>query len=249
MDAASPPTVLPLPDLPDLVVLDVNETLSDLGPLAARFEEVGLPGHLAAPWFLGTLRDGMALTVTGDNPAFADLGRASFHALVAGRSDPPADPASAAEHVIRGFMSLPLHPDVAPGLRALADAGTRLVTLSVGSAAVAEGLLRRGGLEDVVERVLSCADAPAWKPAESAYRWALDTCGVEAADAMMVAVHPWDLHGAGRAGMRTAFVDRDGAGYPSTMRSPDLVVRSFTELAARLGATRGASGGASGGAS
>lgn len=237
MDAA----VLPVLPLPALLVLDVNETLSDLAPLASRFEEVGLPGHLAAPWFLGTVRDGMALTVTGDNPAFADLGRAWFHTLTAGRGDAPADPAAAAEHVIRGFMALPLHPDVAPGLRALAAAGTRLVTLSIGSAAVAEGLLRRGGLEDVVERVLSCADAPAWKPSESAYRWALDTCGVTSDEAMMVAVHPWDLHGAGRAGLRTAFVDRDDAGYPPTMREPDLVVGSFTELALRLGAAGGAS--------
>ncbi len=235
MDAAAPPV------LPALLVLDVNETLSDLAPLAARFEDVGLPGQLATSWFLGTLRDGMALTVTGDNPAFADLGRATFHALAAGRRDAPADLAAAAEHVLSGFMALPLHPDVEPGLRSLAAAGIRLVTLSVGSAAVAEGLLRRGGVEEVVERVLSCADAPAWKPSESAYRWALDACGVTAPEAMMVAVHPWDLHGAGRAGLRTAFVDRAGAGYPPTMRAPDLVVGSFTELATRLGATGGAS--------
>ena len=43
MDADAPPA------LPALLVLDVNETLSDLAPLAARFEDVGLPGHLAGP--------------------------------------------------------------------------------------------------------------------------------------------------------------------------------------------------------
>jgi 2-haloacid dehalogenase len=235
MDAAPPPTV----PAPALLLLDVNETLSDLSPLSDRFEEVGLPGHLAAPWFLGTVRDGMAMTVTGDNPAFADLGRASFHALAAGRADAPDDLAAAADHVIRGFMGLPLHPDVAPGLRALAHGGIRLVTLSVGSAAVAEGLLERGGLEDVVERVLSCADAPAWKPSPAAYGWALETCGVSADDAMMVAVHPWDLHGAARAGLRTAYVDRTGAGYPPTMQAPDLTVPSFTALAESLRAGGG----------
>ena len=236
MDAASP-----VDPVPALLVLDVNETLSDLAPLADRFEEVGLPGHLAAPWFLGTVRDGMALTVTGDNPAFAELARASFHALAAGRADAPADVAAAAEHIVRGFMVLPLHPDVAPGLRALAASGIRLVTFSVGSAAVAEGLLERNGLTDVVERVLSCGDAPAWKPSPDAYAWALDTCGVPAGEAMMVAVHPWDLHGAGRAGLSTAYVDRTGAGYPPTMRAPDVSVSSFTELAGRFGSGEGAS--------
>jgi 2-haloacid dehalogenase len=224
-------------DPPSLVVLDVNETLSDLGPLAGRFEDLGLPGHLAQPWFLGTLRDGMAMTVTGDNPSFAELARASFHSLVAPRDDAPEDLDAGADHVITGFMSLPLHPDVEPGLRALAAQGLRIVTLSVGSAAVAQGLLERNGLEDVVDAVMTCADGPAWKPAEAAYRWALSECGVAPGDALMVAVHPWDLHGAGRAGLRTAHIDRRGVGYPPPLRAPDLTVASFTELAAVLGAS------------
>ncbi len=222
-------------DPPALLVLDVNETLSDLRPLAGRFEDLGLPGHLVRPWFLGTLRDGMALTVTGDNPAFAELARASFHSLVSPREDAPEDLTAGADHVIAGFMSLPLHPDVEPGLRALAAVGIRLVTLSVGSAAVAEGLLERNGLEDVVDRVLTCADGPAWKPARAAYEWALEECGTAPGDAMMVAVHPWDIHGASRAGLRTAYVDRDGAGYPGPMTGPDVTVASFTQLAEVLG--------------
>ena len=48
-----------------------------------------------------------------------------------------------------GFASLPLHPDVVPGVRALRQAGLRLVTLSNGSTQVAESLIEpkfsRGG--------------------------------------------------------------------------------------------------------
>ncbi|QIM22069.1 haloacid dehalogenase type II [Phycicoccus sp. HDW14] len=219
---------------PSLLLLDVNETLSDMAPVGERFAALGLPEHLASPWFAGILRDGMALTVTGDNPAFADLARASFHAVVHGRPDAPADLDAAASEVLGTFMRLPLHPDVVPGLRALAGRGIRLATLSNGSAAVAEGLLERAGLDDVVERVLSVADAPRWKPDASAYRYALDTCGVEGGEAMLVAVHPWDTHGAASAGLRSAYVARTGAPYPPTMRAPELTVASFTDLAARL---------------
>ena len=224
-DAAGPPRLL---------VFDVNETLSDLTPVAARFVELGLPEHLAAPWFAGVLRDGMALTITGDNPAFADLARASFHAVVHGRADAPADVDAAAGKVIETFMALPLHPDAAPGLRALAAAGLRLVTLSNGSAAVAEGLVERAGLDGVFERILSVSDAPRWKPHASAYGYALDACGVDAADAMLVAVHPWDTHGAVCAGLRAAYVARTGAPYPRAMRAPELTVGSLTDLAARF---------------
>ena len=45
---------------PDVLVLDVNETLSDLEPLRARFEAVGLPGHTLDTRFAATLRDGPA---------------------------------------------------------------------------------------------------------------------------------------------------------------------------------------------
>ena len=36
---------------PDLVLLDVNETLSDLAPPRHRFEDVGAPAHLLETWF------------------------------------------------------------------------------------------------------------------------------------------------------------------------------------------------------
>lgn len=219
---------------PRLVVLDVNETLSDLTPIGDTFAALGLPEHLAAPWFAGVLRDGMALTVTGDNPAFADLARASFRALAHGRPDAPDHLDAAADEVIRTFMGLDLHPDVAPGLRALASLGIRAVTLSNGSAAVADALLARGGVADAVERTLSVADAPHWKPDGSAYRYALQTCGVDAREAMLVAVHPWDVHGAAAAGLRTAYVARTGTPYPPTMRAPELTVASLTELAHRF---------------
>ena len=220
--------------MPALLVFDVNETLSDLSPVRTRFAELGLPEHLAAPWFAGVLRDGMALTITGENPAFADLARESFAFLVTGREDAPADLDAAADSVIETFMSLPLHPDVEPGLRALADLGLRMVTLSNGSSAVARGLVERHGLDDVFEHLLSVADAPLWKPDARAYKYALSTCHVEAEDAMLVAVHPWDVHGAASAGLRSAYVARTGSPYPDSMRSPELTVTSLTDLAARL---------------
>ena len=41
---------------PAVLVLDVNETLSDLEPMRERFEQVGLPRHALDAWFAATLR-------------------------------------------------------------------------------------------------------------------------------------------------------------------------------------------------
>lgn len=226
------------PSPPALVIFDVNETLSDMSPMATRFEDVGLPGHLAATWFAGLLRDGFALTITGSNPAFSELAQESLRGLLQGVA---ADVDAATGHVMSGFAQLPLHPDVADGIRVLQSSGLRLVTLSNGATVVAEGLLERNGLRDAFDSLLSVQDAPAWKPAASAYQYALESCEVAAADAMLVAVHPWDIHGAHEAGLRTAWVNRTGNPYLSTMHRPDLEADSLTELALLLGrsGTRG----------
>lgn len=218
---------------PTLLIFDVNETLSDLEPLAQRFVDLGAPGELAKAWFASTLRDGFALSVVGENPEFAALARDAARALLAPRSL-TQELDAAADHVMSGFAALRVHPDVADGVVALADLGIRLVTLSNGAAAVAEKLLTEAGLRERLEQVLTVADAPAWKPDESAYRYALGTCGVEAGEAMLVAVHPWDLDGAARAGLRTAWVDRSGSPYPRSFTPPEIQATDLVDLARQL---------------
>ncbi len=215
---------------PEVIVFDVNETLSDMSPMRQVFEDVGAPGHLAATWFASVLRDGFALTVVGESASFVDLGTAALRTLL----DPAALDRSqddAVEHVMTGFRNLPVHPDVPPGIEALAEAGLRMVTLSNGSAEVGRSLLERAGLDQHLEAFLSVADVGIWKPAPRAYQHALARCGAKAHDAMLVAAHPWDVDGAHRAGLRTAWLDRDGRSYPSSFSSPDVIATDLVDLA------------------
>jgi 2-haloacid dehalogenase len=220
---------------PAVVVFDVNETLSDLSPLRRGFESVGLGADSVEAWFAGVLRDGFALTCVGVNPAFADLARESLRVrLAAGEvaTEPRAEVVDdAVDLVMSGFSSLPVHPDVVEGIRALHDAGIRLVTLSNGSTGVAQGLLERAGVRDAFERLMSVEEASAWKPHPTSYRYAVAQCQVAVEDAMLVAVHPWDIDGAARAGLRTAWLDRGGVLYPSYFRRPELEAGSLVELA------------------
>lgn len=221
------------PRRPAVLVFDVNETLSDMAPMAERFEDVGAPGHLAKAWFAGLLRDGFALTAVSASGSFARIAaqnlRTELHGLSLSRGAEEA-----VEHIMEGFRGLQVHRDVPEGIRALSDLGIRLVTLSNGSASIAEGLLERAGVRDLFERILSVEDAGVWKPAPDAYAYALRQCGVDAMDAMLVAVHPWDIDGAARAGLATAWVERSGGPYPEHFRAPDLAVASLTDLADQL---------------
>ena len=214
---------------PALLVFDVNETLSDMAPMAGRFEDIGASGHLAKLWFAELLRDGFALTASGTIESFATLGAEALRVRL---GDQPLDRPleDAVDHVMQGFSELSVHPDVVDGVRALSRLGLRLVTLSNGSATVAETLLRGAGVREVFERLLTVEDAGAWKPAARAYAYAVGECGVEPEDAMLVAVHPWDIDGASRAGLATAWINRSRGDYPSYFTAPDVEAASLVEL-------------------
>jgi 2-haloacid dehalogenase len=216
---------------PTVVVFDVNETLSDLSALGPRFGEVGADPGLLQPWFAGVLRDGFALTVTRRTAPFREVAAGTLRAVLAGAG---ISDVQAVDHVLDGFAELPLHPDVADGVSALRRIGLRLVTLSNGAVDVAESLLRAAGLRSEFEAVLSVADAGRWKPDRVAYEYALRVCGVPAAETLLVAVHPWDIHGGACAGLRTAWLQRGGAPYPGVFAQPEVTATTLPELADEL---------------
>lgn len=217
-----------------VVVFDVNETLSDLTPMGDRFTEVGAPEWAAKVWFASLLRDGFALTAAGTAAPFSDIGRGALRTVLAA-APYDGDIDAAVDHIMGGFLDLPLHPDVADGVGRLAGTGVRLVTLTNGATSVAERLFATAGIADHFERLLSVADAGAWKPAPASYDYAARTCSAAPGEMMLVAVHAWDIDGAKRAGLRTAWVNRSSLSYPDHFLPPDHTVTRIGDLADVLG--------------
>jgi 2-haloacid dehalogenase len=218
------------PSRPAAIVFDVNETLSDMSPLGARFVEVGASASAAPLWFASVLRDGFALTAAGENPTFAGIAR-ELLVLQLSEAQLNRSVEEAADHVMDGFARLELHADVASGIDRLHGDGFRLATLSNGSAMVAERLLTQAGIRDRFERLLSVEDAGSWKPTARAYEHAAQELDAKPEDLLLVAVHPWDVHGARRAGLQAAWVNRWGAAYPATFAEPTYTVDGIEALA------------------
>lgn len=220
--------------VPELVVLDVNETLSDLEPLRERFTDVGAPAHLLDTWFAGTLRDGFALAASGTSRTFPEVGAAVLTGLLSGVGGLTLPLEVAVAGVLEGVRALDVHPDVPEGLRALSDSGVRVVTLTNGSLSQSEQLLERAGVAGLVERRLSVDDARRWKPHPDAYRYAAEQCRVPLERCAMVAVHPWDLHGAASVAMTTGWIDRRGTPWPSIFDPPAVTGATLLEVARGL---------------
>lgn len=179
------------------------------------------------------LRDGFALAASGGQKPFARLAEGALRSALAEASlNRTAD--EAVRHVLSGFAGLSVHRDVPEGVATLRRHGLRLVTLSNGSADVADRLLTQAGIRGEFERLLSADGAEAWKPAPAAYAHAARACSVPMGQMLLVAGHPWDIHGAYQAGMRTGWIARQQEPYPDYFAAPDLRAPGLADLAQQI---------------
>jgi 2-haloacid dehalogenase len=214
---------------PAVVAFDVIETLMSLEPLRGRLTEIGQPPHLLEAWYTRTLRDGMALSATGDFASFTDVAEASLRGLA---SYSVSDEQVA--RVMAGFNELPAFPDALPAITSLTDAGLRVACLTNGTADLTSSFVSRAGLGSLVDRVISVGEVYRWKPAVVVYLYAAEVMGVPPDRMALVAAHDWDCHGAKRAGLTTGFVTRKAGGFGAPFARPDVVGEDLTEVAAKL---------------
>jgi 2-haloacid dehalogenase len=214
---------------PRVVAFDVIETLMSLEPLRERLTQAGQPPHLLEAWYTRTLRDGMALSTTGDYVAFTDVAEAALRGLA---GDSISDEQVA--QVMAGFNELPAYPDAVPALTHLTEAGVRVACLTNGSASLGSSFVNRCGLGALVDRVISVGEVFRWKPALVVYLYAAEVMDVPPERMALVAAHDWDCHGAKRAGLTTGWVSRKAGGFGARFVPPDVVGDDLTEVARKL---------------
>lgn len=123
-------------------------------------------------------------------------------------------------------------PDVIEALHKLRGAGYTLAILSNGDPDMLEAAGPHIGF--AFDRVISVAEAGAFKPHWKTYAKAEERLGLDRSSCLFVANHAFDCIGAKSYGMRTAFIDRRKRPFGETPHQPDLIVANFGELAGVL---------------
>ncbi|WHU82302.1 haloacid dehalogenase type II (plasmid) [Pantoea agglomerans pv. betae] len=221
-----------LEPLSGILFFDVNETLLDTKELnQVVAQRLGNRPERAEAWFTSLLHHSLVESVTGSWHSFGDIAEAVLK-MTASRYGVtlPADATPLADII----ATMPAHQDVAAGLAALKQQGFTLVALTNSSAALAEKQLSSAGLAPLFTRTLSVEQVQVYKPDLRVYQWAMEEMGQHAAACMMVAAHGWDVSGAKRTGMKTAFVTRNGQVPYPLAPAPDLIVSDIQALAAQL---------------
>jgi 2-haloacid dehalogenase len=211
-----------------VVAFDVIETLFSLENVSQRLDSIGLPPGIVQLWFAHILRDAFALDATDVYKPFLEVASAALLNLLA-EHRLPADPEKVVT-VLDGFAELSPHPDAGAAFRRLHEANIKIVTLTNGSASIVEKLLQNAGLRQFVKEMISIEEVHHWKPRREVYLYSARRIGVEPQHLALVAAHAWDIHGAGAAGLTTAFVAR-GKPFPATMMPPHITAESLTKAA------------------
>ncbi len=155
--------------------------------------------------------------------ALERMGKAAGYGV--GLVDPAMEVFDAARNRVELF------PEVRPALRALREE-FRLVAVTNGNAN-----LERIGIEDLFDDFVSARIAGAAKPARQIFEVAVRAGGARAHETLHVGDHPeYDVAGARDAGLRTAWVNRNGSAWPGELPAPDTEVAHIGELRSRLAA-------------
>jgi len=212
------------------VLFDVNGTLLDPRGLTASWE--GAPGGLGLSVLDQTVLQSMVDTMTGEFRPFPEYVRAALahRAALLGLGD------DAVEAGMEAAAALPPYPEAADALARLVLAGHTPCAVTNSPADAARAALSEAGLIEHLHAVVGADAVGAYKPDPRVYRHALDVLGLEAGETWFVAGHWWDVTGAARVGLRTAWIGRDEGVLLPSAPEPDVRAADLREAAEAIAA-------------
>ena len=140
--------------------------------------------------------------------------------------------------LLESYYRLAAYPDVPAALARLA-VNRQLVILSNGTPQMLAAVTRATGLTAVFDKLISVEAVRVYKPSPRVYALLPQRLGVPAEAIGFVSSNAFDITGAKAFGLRTCWVNRQGATPDSLGYPPDVVVRTLAELADCLAAGGG----------
>jgi 2-haloacid dehalogenase len=209
------------------VFFNLTGTLVDPVVLAQPLGDSGADEELV----LSALDDGIAMAMadalTGELTPLDEL----FEAAMRRRLRLAGVDESRAAEALELMGTMPAYFEVPGALESLRSHGLKLGVLAQSSVERTDGVLRFAGLRDRFDLLLSAQDAGAYKPDPRPYRRALAQADAGPSDVCFVSTFWWDVAGAKRCGLRTAWVARRERALLGTVPTPDYTGADLAEVA------------------
>lgn len=219
---------------PSIMVFDVNETLLDLTTLEPLFERVFGEAAVLREWFAQLILYSQTMTLSGLYAPFGVLAVGTLRMVATTRGVEVSE--QDVNELKERMGAMPAHPDAAPALQRLREAGFRLVTLTNSASGASPSPLDKAGLSPFFEHAFSVESVRRFKPAPETYRHVAEALQVDLSDLCLVACHLWDTVGAQAAGCHGALVTRPhNALLPAAeLPQPDITAPHLNALADQI---------------
>lgn len=141
----------------------------------------------------------------------------------------------ARDKLMNAYLELALWPDVMPALSSLRKSGHRLVFLSNFTPTMLDTNIKRNGLADRFEKVLTTDQAKTYKPDPRAYQLGIDSLKLRKEEILFIAFAGWDAAGAKLFGYPTFWLNRQKLPMEELGATPDGTGQSMKDLLKFLG--------------
>jgi 2-haloacid dehalogenase len=211
-----------------VVFFDMNETILNLSLLKENFAKSFDDDYVLKYWFTKLLHTS---TVTGIMDEYKDFGELAAVVLenIFYESSKELTLETKAE-ILGSFRKLPAYDDVADALTILRQNNIRVIAVSNSSQAMIREQLTNAGIIDLFDAYYSVDAVNKYKPFKDIYCYAAQQENVSPENVVMVATHDWDLYGAKKAGLATAYIRRKKEIFNPYYLQPDIDKTCLVEL-------------------
>lgn len=214
------------------VLFDMNETLLDLSVLKENFGKYFEDTYVLNYWFAKLLHSSTVIGGMGEYTDFGKLSEAALESVFLESDKELTDEIKT--DILGSFRKLPAYNDVPKALKLLKGHNIKVISVTNSSYKMVEEQLTNSGLIDLFDSYYSVDSVEKYKPFNDIYHYVLNEEKINANETFMVATHDWDLYGAKKAGLHTAYIKRKEDQYNPYYLKPDLSNRNLVDLAQEI---------------
>ncbi|MEC6748052.1 haloacid dehalogenase type II [Marinilactibacillus sp. XAAS-LB27] len=202
------------------VLFDMNETLLNLSLLKEKFAQHFEGDFAMAYWFKTVLHSSTVLGGLNEYEDFSKLTEAALESLFMESGKELTEETK--KDILGAFQELPAYDDVEKALKLLQDNELTVIAVTNSSEAMVEKQLTKAGIIDQVDHYYSVDAVKRYKPYKEIYDYVVNDQSLNTQETVMVATHDWDLFGAKKAGLKTAYIKRKNTQFNPYYPEPDF---------------------------
>ena len=188
------------------VFFDMNETLLNLSVLKEKFDKHFEDSYALKYWFIKLLHTSTVTGVMDEYKNFAELAGVMLENLF--YENGKTLTSETKTEILGSFRKMPPYADVADALNLLNQNNIRTIAVSNSSLEMINEQLTNAGIIDLFHAYYSVDAVQKYKPFKEIYQYAAREENIPTENVVMVATHDWDLFGAKKAGLKTAYIER-----------------------------------------